>query len=146
MIPPSKRNIDTTERCANPNGCITNEKRCDLFVYVRWLLFSFAVRPIPFDKVLPPSMHGYSALINVVLEIFLHFSVIHIFVLFICTIYFNYDNGDLEFLISSGIQVLLYFWAIVIKVAFRHIYPELVDGILDFVNEEYVLHSAVGKW
>ncbi|XP_028896796.2 odorant receptor 83a-like [Zeugodacus cucurbitae] len=144
MIPSSKRTIDTIGRCTNPNGCITHEKRCDLFLYVRWLLFFSAIRPIPFDEFLPRRMHGHSVLINVVLEIFLYLMVLHILVLFIITIYLKYDNGDLEFLISCGIQVLLYLWAILIKVTFRRIYPDLVNGIVDFVNEEYVVHSAFG--
>lgn len=67
-------------------------------------------------------------------------------VLFIFTIYFNYESGDLEFLISVGLQALLYLWTTIIKVVFRRVYLELVNGILDFVNEEYVIHSAVGKW
>ncbi|XP_011184142.1 odorant receptor 83a-like [Zeugodacus cucurbitae] len=144
MSPPSKRNIGLTGSCTNPNGCISNEKRSDLFLYVRWLLFFSAIRPIPFDKHLPRRMHGHSVLVNVIWEIFLYLVVLHILVLFIITIYLNYDNGDLEFLISCGIQVLIYLWAILIKVTFRRIYPELVNGIVDFVNEEYVQHSALG--
>lgn len=146
MIPASKRNIGKTECCANRNGCISNEKRCDLFRYVRWLLYVSAIRPIPFDKFLPRRFHRYSVPLNLILEIFLDLMVIHMLVLFIFTIYFNYESGDLEFLISVGLQALLYLWTTIIKVVFRRVYLELVNGILDFVNEEYVIHSAVGKW
>ncbi|XP_036229332.2 odorant receptor 83a [Bactrocera oleae] len=144
MIPASKRNIGKTECCANRNGCISKEKRCDLFRYVRWLLYVSAIRPIPFDKFLPRRFHRYSVPLNLILEIFLDLMVIHMLVLFIFTIYFNYESGDLEFLISVGLQALLYLWTTIIKVVFRRVYLELVNGILDFVNEEYVIHSAVG--
>ncbi|XP_049306492.1 odorant receptor 83a-like isoform X2 [Bactrocera dorsalis] len=143
MITARERNIGKAERCANPNGCMSSENRCDLFQYVRWLLYITAIRPIPFEEFLPTRFHRYSVLLNLILDIFLDLMLLHMLVLFLCTIYFNYDNGDLEFLISVGIQALLYFWVTFVKFIFRRVYPDLTNGILDYVNEEYIAHSAV---
>ncbi|XP_049303011.1 odorant receptor 83a-like [Bactrocera dorsalis] len=143
MIPVREQNIGNDERCANPNGCISNESRCDLFRYMRWLLYITAIRPTPFEEFLPQRFHRYSVLLNWILDIFLDFMVLHMLVLFLCTIYFNYDNGDLEFLINVGIQTALYLWATIIKLIFRYVYPDLTNGILDYVNKEYIVHSAV---
>ncbi|XP_049306489.1 odorant receptor 83a isoform X2 [Bactrocera dorsalis] len=143
MITARERNIGKAERCANPNGCMSSENRCDLFRNVRWLLYITATRPIPFEEFLPTRFHRYSVLLNLILDVFLDLMLLHMLVLFLCSIYFNYDNGDLDFLMSMGVQALLYFYAIFIKLIFRRIYPDLTNEILDYFNEKYMVHSAV---
>nr|UZH23392.1 odorant receptor 83a1 [Anastrepha ludens] len=144
MLPARNQNFSATQVCANPNGCISNVKRQDLFKFVRWLMWFTAFCSIPLENCLPRRLKDYSAHLNVALEIFLLLAVFHIFVLYIFTFYFNYENGDLEFLVSCSIEMLLYSWALSVKIYFRRIRPDLVCGIMEYVNREHITHSAVG--
>ncbi|KAH8340737.1 hypothetical protein KR059_005551, partial [Drosophila kikkawai] len=119
-------------------------KRRDLFVFVRQTMCIAAM--YPFGYYLKGS--GFLAyvvrVLDVLYELFNYFVSVHIAGLFICTIYINYGQGDLDFFVNCLIQTIIYIWTIAMKLYFRRLRPRLLDDILASINDKYEPRSAVG--
>ncbi|KAI8043897.1 odorant receptor 83a [Drosophila gunungcola] len=119
-------------------------KRRDLFVFVRKTMCIAAMYPFGFY------VQGCGCLAYIVrvwdlfYELFNYFVSVHIAGLYICTIYINYGQGDLDFFVNCLIQTIIYLWTIAMKLYFRRIRPGLLHAILTNINDEYEPRSAVG--
>lgn len=104
-----------------------------------------AMYPLHLDRRLPHYICGLGLFVECFFELFLYLVSIHIAILYVCTIYFNYDSGDLELLVNCMIQTIIYVWTIVMKVYFRRLRPHHLEGMVDTINVEYRTRSAIGK-
>ncbi|KAH8292240.1 hypothetical protein KR054_007551 [Drosophila jambulina] len=126
------------------NKAKDDAKRRDLFVFVRQTMCIAAM--YPFGYYLKGS--GFLAyvvrILDVLYELFNYFVSVHIAGLFICTIYINYGQGDLDFFVNCLIQTIIYLWTIAMKLYFRRLRPSLLDDILTAINDKYEPRSAAG--
>lgn len=77
-------------------------------------------------------------------EIFTYFVCGHIALLFMCSIYIYYGQGDLEFLVNCLIQTIIYLWTITMKLYFRRFRHNLFNEMISIVNDKYQTRSAHG--
>ncbi|SPP84356.1 odorant receptor 83a [Drosophila guanche] len=121
-----------------------DSKREDLFVFVRYTMCIAAMSPFGY------SFKGSGLLVLMVrvldwlYEIFNYFVSLHILGLYICTIYINYGQGDLDFFVNCMIQTIIYLWTITMKLYFRRFRPKLLYEIITIINEKYEPRSALG--
>lgn len=121
------------------------EKRRDLFQFIRRTMYWAAMYPLPLDRLLPRYIRGLGFFIEWTFELFLYLVSVHIAILYVCTIYLNYDSGDLELLVNCMIQTIIYIWTIVMKVYFRRIRTRRLQELVDTINSEYRTRSAIGN-
>ncbi|EDW54941.1 odorant receptor 83a isoform X2 [Drosophila sechellia] len=121
-----------------------DSKRRDLFVFVRQTMCVAAMYPFGYY------VKGSGVLVDLVrvcdlaYELFNYFVSVHIAGLYICTIYINYGQGDLDFFVNCLIQTIIYLWTIAMKLYFRRFRTGLLNAILSNINDEYEPRSAVG--
>ncbi|XP_005189143.1 odorant receptor 83a [Musca domestica] len=120
------------------------EARRDLFQFVRRTMYWAAMYPLHLDRRLPHYICGLGLFVECFFEMFLYLVSIQIAILYVCTIYLNYDSGDLELLVNCMIQTIIYVWTIVMKVYFRRVRPHHLEGMVDTINAEYRTRSAIG--
>ncbi|XP_017478187.1 PREDICTED: odorant receptor 83a [Rhagoletis zephyria] len=77
-------------------------------------------------------------------ELFLYFTLLHIDILFICTIYRNQDKDDLELIVSCMLQAIIYTWALIIKIFFKRVQAKRLGYLMEYLNAESRMHSAAG--
>ncbi|KAM7361414.1 odorant receptor 83a-like [Cochliomyia hominivorax] len=119
-------------------------KRQDLFTFLRFTLCYANMYSLHLEKRLPRSLRFLGNSIELSVEIFLYFVIIHIMILYMCTIYLNYDKGDLELLVNCLMQTIIYLWTITMKLYFRRLKPKLLEDLIDFINLKYRTRSALG--
>lgn len=124
---------------------IDASKRQDLFKIIRITMYSAAMHPIHLEQHLPHYFHYLGIIIEMIYELFLYFVAIHIVILYICTIYLNYDEGNLELLVNCLMQTIIYIWTLSMKLYFRRLRPKKLFDIMDFINRKYKLRSAKGN-
>ncbi|XP_073819858.1 odorant receptor 83a-like [Musca autumnalis] len=120
------------------------EMRRDLFQFIRRTMYWAAMYPLHLNQLLPQYICGLGLFVEWIYELFLYLVSIHIAILYVCTIYLNYDSGDLELLVNCMIQTIIYVWTIVMKVYFRRVRPHQLEGLVDTINSEYRTRSAIG--
>lgn len=121
------------------------QKREDLFEFIRSTMCVAAMYPwIPKGKAQNGLLRYPLKLLDLIYEFFNYFVCMHIAGLYICTIYINFDQGDLEFLVNCGLQTIIYIWAICMKLYFRRIRYNLLDETIEFINKKYQTRSAPG--
>lgn len=126
-------------------GCLTHRiQRRDLFRFIRWNLWFTAMYRLPLERYFPARLRFLAITLDWTYELFLYSTLLHIDILFIYTIYLNKDKGDLELIVSSMIQTVIYTWAIGIKVFFKRIQPKRVKGLMRYLNEKCRTRSAAG--
>ncbi|XP_017082078.1 odorant receptor 83a [Drosophila eugracilis] len=121
-----------------------DSKRRDLFVFVRQTMCIAAMYPFGFYVKGPGCLAHLVRACDLFYEFFNYFVSVHIAGLFICTIYINYGQGDLDFFVNCLIQTIIYLWTIAMKLYFRRFRPGLLNAILANINENYEPRSAVG--
>lgn len=120
-------------------------KRQDLFEFMRLTMCVAAMYPwVPQGKVKNVLLRYPLKFLDVCYELFNLFVCAHIAGLYICTVYINFDEGDLEFLVNCLLQTTIYIWAICMKLYFRRIRYNLLDETIDFINKNYQTRSAAG--
>lgn len=120
-------------------------KRQDLFTFIRYNMYSADMISFHLEHRFPKFLSGLGILLELIFEIFLYFVTIHIVILYMCTIYLNYDKGDLELLVNCLIQTIIYWWTIIMKLYFRRLQPKSLEDLIDFINLKYKTRSAIGK-
>ncbi|XP_011203872.2 odorant receptor 83a [Bactrocera dorsalis] len=127
------------------DGCSTcRMQRRDMFRCIRWHLWFSAMYRLPLERYFPARLRFLAVTLDWTYELFLYSTLLHIDILFICTIYLNQDKGDLELLVNCIIQTVIYTWAIVAKVFFKRIQPKRVKELMRYLNEECRTRSAAG--
>ncbi|KAH8386228.1 hypothetical protein KR200_006905 [Drosophila serrata] len=121
-----------------------DSKRRDLFVFVRQTMCIAAMYPFSYYFKGSGFLAFVIRFLDVLYELFNYFVSVHIAGLFICTIYINYGQGDLDFFVNCLIQTIIYLWTITMKLYFRRLRPRLLDDILTTINDKYEPRSAVG--
>ncbi|TMW48226.1 hypothetical protein DOY81_006697 [Sarcophaga bullata] len=122
----------------------TTIKRQDLFGFIRYIMCYGIMFPLDLKHYLPSNLKYLGIILEIICEIFLYFVTIHIAILYMCTIYMNYDRGDLELLVNCLIQTIIYFWTILMKLYFRRLQPKRLQNLIDFINFKYSTRSAIG--
>ncbi|XP_017855535.1 PREDICTED: odorant receptor 83a [Drosophila arizonae] len=89
-------------------------------------------------------MHLLTTVLSWSYEIFTYFVCVHIEILFMCSLYIYYDEGDLEFLVNCLIQTIIYLWTITMKLYFRRFRYNMLNDIISTVNDKHQLRSAHG--
>ncbi|XP_061391565.1 odorant receptor 83a [Musca vetustissima] len=120
------------------------EARRDLLQFIRRTMYWAAMYPLHLDRRLPQYICGLGLFIEWLYELFLYLVSVHIAILYVCTIYLNYDSGDLELLVNCMIQTIIYVWTIVMKVYFRRVRPHHLEALVHTINSEYRTRSAIG--
>lgn len=121
-----------------------DSKRRDLFVFVRQTMCIAAMYPLGYYVKGSGFLAYVVRFLGVFYELFNYFVSVHIAGLYICTIYINYGQGDLDFFVNCLIQTIIYLWTIAMKLYFRRLRPGLLDDILASINDKYEPRSAVG--
>ncbi|XP_016981840.2 odorant receptor 83a [Drosophila rhopaloa] len=129
-----------TKKDKKANHC----KRRDLFAFVRKTMCIAAMYPFGYYVKGSGCLAHLVRVLDLFYELFNYFVSVHIAGLFICTIYINYGQGDLDFFVNCLIQTIIYVWAIAMKLYFRRFRPGLLNAILTDINDEYEPRSAVG--
>ncbi|XP_017044291.1 odorant receptor 83a [Drosophila ficusphila] len=119
-------------------------KRRDLFVFVRQTMCIAAMYPFGYYVQGSGCLAHLVRGLDLIYELFNYFVSVHIAGLFICTIYLNYGQGDLDFFVNCLIQTIIYLWTIAMKLYFRRFMPGLLNAILSDINDKYEPRSAVG--
>nr|AID61225.1 odorant receptor [Calliphora stygia] len=119
-------------------------ERQDLFKYIRRTMYCADMHPIHMERQLPHFSRNLGIWLEFSFEIFLYFVTTHIAILYICTMYLNYQQGDLELLVNSLMQTIIYLWTIVMKLYFRRWQPKSLKDLIDFINFKYKTRSAIG--
>ncbi|XP_065354556.1 odorant receptor 83a-like [Calliphora vicina] len=122
----------------------TSIKRRDLFNFIRLIRYCANMCSFHLERRFPDNLYDLGVLLDLILEVFLNFVVIHIVILYMCTIYLNYHNDDLELLVSSLMQTIIYLWTIIVKLYFRRLRPKRLEDLIDFINLKYKTRSAIG--
>ncbi|KAM7361415.1 odorant receptor 83a-like [Cochliomyia hominivorax] len=123
---------------------LAEEKRQDLFSFIRITMYSANMCSLHLERRFPYFLKYAGIFVEFLFELFLYFVTIHIVVLYMCTIYLNYDKGDLELLVNCLIQTIIYYWTITMKIYFRRIRPKSLENLIDFINLNYKTRSAIG--
>ena len=121
-------------------------KRQDLFGFIRCIMCYGIMFPLKLERYFPSILRYLAISLELICEIFLYFATIHIAILYMCTIYMNYDRGDLELLVNCLIQTIIYLWTILMKLYFRRLQPNRLQNLIDFINFKYSTRSAIGKY
>ncbi|KAM7362731.1 odorant receptor 83a-like [Cochliomyia hominivorax] len=119
-------------------------KRQDLFSFIRRTMYYGDMYSLHLEKHFPSSLRVVGVTLQLILEIFQYFVVIHIMILYMCTIYMNYDKGDLDLLVICLMQTNVYWWAIFMKIYFRRLRSKALEDLIDFMNLKYKTHSEIG--
>ncbi|KAH8383204.1 hypothetical protein KR009_007264 [Drosophila setifemur] len=93
-------------------------QRRDLFVFVRQTMCIAAMYPFGYYFKGSGLLAYLVRILDLFYELFNYFVSVHIAVLFICTIYINYGQGDLDFFVNCLIQTIIYIWMIAMKLYF----------------------------
>ncbi|XP_023159196.1 odorant receptor 83a-like [Ceratitis capitata] len=125
-------------------GSPLDVQRRDMFTFIRWSLWFTAMCRLPLEYYLPTSLRFLASTLNWIYEVFLYFTIIHIDILFMCTIYLYKDKGDLALLVNSLIQAIIFMWTLIIKVYFKRIKRKKIEELMQFLNNEYRTQSAAG--
>ncbi|XP_054081729.1 odorant receptor 83a-like [Zeugodacus cucurbitae] len=119
-------------------------ERRDMFRFMRCNLWFTAMYRLPLERYFPACLQCLAITLDWAYEVFLYLTLLHIDILFMCTIYLNKDKGDLELIVSCMIQTVIYTWAIVIKVFFKRIKPKRIRELMRYLNEDCRARSAAG--
>ncbi|XP_037943035.1 odorant receptor 83a [Teleopsis dalmanni] len=118
--------------------------RRDLFRFIRNTMLVAAMCPLRLTDYFPKYLYYLAIFLELLFEVFLYFVTIHIWILYLLTLYLYYQEGDLEFLVNCLIQAIIYFWTIAMKLYFRRMQPTKLKHLMDFINLKYVTCSANG--
>ncbi|XP_039495858.1 odorant receptor 83a [Drosophila santomea] len=121
-----------------------DSKRRDLFVFVRQTMCVAAMYPFGYYVKGSGVLADLVRVCDMAYELLNYFVSVHIAGLYICTIYINYGQGDLDFFVNCLIQTIIYLWTIAMKLYFRRFRPALLNEILSNINDKYEPRSAVG--
>ncbi|KAM7361784.1 odorant receptor 83a-like [Cochliomyia hominivorax] len=119
-------------------------KRQDLFKIIRRTMYFACMHPMDLKHQLPKFFSKLGSVLELIFELFLYFVSIHIVILYICTIYLNFDTGDLEFLVNCLMQTVIYLWTIAMKLYFRRLRPKTLKSLIDLISFRYKIRSAIG--
>ncbi|XP_054747868.1 odorant receptor 83a-like [Anastrepha obliqua] len=129
---------------SNHQGHPLNVQRRDMFRFIRWNFWFTAMYRLPLERYFPTWLRHVAIILDWAYELFLYFTLLHIDILFMFTIYLNQEKGDLELIVSCMIQTVIYTWALVIKVFFKRIQSKRLQNLMEYLNNESQMHSAAG--
>ncbi|KAM7361413.1 odorant receptor 83a-like [Cochliomyia hominivorax] len=119
-------------------------ERQDLFSFIRFTLYYGEMFSLHLEQRFPPFLRILGASLELIYEIFLYFVAIHLAILYMFTIYFNYLKGDLTLLVNSLMQTNIFIWTIAMKLYFRRLRPKVLEDLVDFINLKYKPRSEIG--